>query len=423
MVVSVFKTETFEKAPFDIIDGDRGKNYPKQDEFFDNEYCLFLNTGNVTANGFNFEKCSFVTKEKDEKLRKGKLKRNDIVLTTRGTIGNAAFYNQANPFDNIRINSGMVILRPKDSIEPKYLYLFVKSPLFTEQTNALRSGTAQPQLPIGDMNRVEIPLPSLPIQRKIASILSAYDDLIENNTRRIKILEEMAQAIYRHWFIDFKFPGHKKTNFVPSPQTSPSGRGGKGEGRQLIPEGWERKKVGDLAEEMRRSIDPSTIAEDTPYFGLEHLPRKSIALGEWGFAKDVQSSKLAFRKGEILFGKIRPYFHKVGVAPIDGVCSSDTIVIKPKAESYFGIVLGCVSSEAFVNHASQTSHGTKMPRANWNVLLKYPVVMPPDSLLARFNKQMQNTVDLIHNLIFKNLNLRRTRDTLLPKLINGEIEV
>ena len=178
-----------------------------------------------------------------------------------------------------------------------------------------------------------------------------------------------------------------------------------------------------MAEEMRRSVDPSTIAEDTPYFGLEHLPRKSIALGEWGFAKDVQSSKLAFKKGEILFGKIRPYFHKVGVAPLDGVCSSDTIVIKSKAENYFGIVLACVSSEAFVNHASQTSHGTKMPRANWSVLVKYPVVMPPAPLLARFNKQMQSTVDLIQNLIFKNRNLRRSRDLLLPKLISGEVDV
>src|SRR2546430_5984976 len=96
----------------EIIDGDRGTNYPTQHEFSPNEYCLFLNTGNVTQSGFNFSNCSFITKEKDALLRKGKLQRQDIVLTTRGTVGNVAYFDQNVPYENIRINSGMVILRP-----------------------------------------------------------------------------------------------------------------------------------------------------------------------------------------------------------------------------------------------------------------------------------------------------------------------
>jgi len=157
--------------------------------------------------------------------------------------------------------------------------------------------------------------------------------------------------------------------------------------------------------------------------GLEHLPRKSIALTEWGTASQVQSTKLAFKKDEILFGKIRPYFHKVGVAPVDGVSSSDAIVIVPKAPEYFSIVLSCVSSEKFVNHATQTSQGTKMPRANWDVLIKYPVAIAPLPLLNQFNDFVKNIVSQIQNLIFKNRNLRQTRDLLLPKLISGEIDV
>lgn len=95
----------------EIIDGDRGKNYPKQDEFYPQGYCLFLNTGNVTKEGLIFEENQFITKEKDEALRKGKLKRGDIVYTTRGTVGNAGYYNSNVPYENVRINSGMVILR------------------------------------------------------------------------------------------------------------------------------------------------------------------------------------------------------------------------------------------------------------------------------------------------------------------------
>jgi type I restriction enzyme S subunit len=137
----------------------------------------------------------------------------------------------------------------------------------------------------------------------------------------------------------------------------------------------------------------------------------------------VQSTKLTFQQNEILFGKIRPYFHKVVVAPVDGICSSDTIVIVPKAPEYFAIVLTCVSSEAFVDHATQTSQGTKMPRANWDVLVKYPVPLLPEAVMTQFNDFVQDIVQQIHNLVLRNSNLRRTRDLLLPKLVSGELDV
>lgn len=191
----------------------------------------------------------------------------------------------------------------------------------------------------------------------------------------------------------------------------------------LIPQGWEVKTLGDLAQEVRRGVNPGEIEPNTPYIGLEHLPRRSIALSDWGTANQVQSTKLAFKKGEILFGKIRPYFHKVGVAPVDGVCSSDAIVILPRESECFSLVLGCVSSDDFVNHATQTSQGTKMPRANWDVLIKYPVVLPPAPLLSCFDGIVRDIVGQIQNMIFRNRNLRSTRDLLLPKLVSGEVAI
>lgn len=191
----------------------------------------------------------------------------------------------------------------------------------------------------------------------------------------------------------------------------------------MVPEGWEVRRLGDIARETRRSVNPEKINPETPYIGLQHIPRKSIALSEWGMAGEVKSTKLSFKSGEILFGKIRPYFHKVSVAPLDGVCSSDTIVISPKDSDYFSIVLACVSSEEFVNHATQTSQGTKMPRANWKILIRYPVVIPPLPLLIRFDEFMQNVINQIQNMIFRNRNLSSTRDLLFPKLISGEVKV
>ena len=399
---------SFAEAPFDIIDGDRGKNYPQRSEFTETGHCLFLSATNVTKSGFSFSECQFIDPKRDAALNKGKLQREDIVLTTRGTIGNTAYYNQAVPFNHLRINSGMVILRCDQSkLLPAYLYHFVRSPHFFSQVNGLRSGVAQPQLPIQDMRRIKLSLPDLSTQRKIAGILSAYDDLIENNLRRIKILEEMAQSLYREWFVHFRFPGHESAKFVDSPLGQ-------------IPKGWEMKKLGELADQMRRGVSKGELDGPVRYVGLEHIPRQSLALDAWEATTELGSNKLTFERGEVLFGKIRPYFHKVSVAPFNGICSADTIVIRSKKPEHRALVTACVFTEAFVAHATATSNGSKMPRTDWKVLKDYPHVLPPKELLARFSGLFVNAVAQQQNLVSRNQTLRRTRDLLLPKLLQGQ---
>ena len=145
-----------------IIDGDRGKNYPSKKELKPNGFCLFLNAGNVTLNGFSFSSCEFIDSDRDAKLRNGRLSRDDSVLTTRGTVGNVAFFGPDIRYEYIRINSGMVILRPdKTSVFPRYLAFFLRSTIFSDQVKSLTSGSAQPQLPVRDIRQVEMPLPSL----------------------------------------------------------------------------------------------------------------------------------------------------------------------------------------------------------------------------------------------------------------------
>lgn len=143
-------------SAIDIIDGDRGSNYPKQDEFYPEGDCLFLNAGNVTSSGFNFSQCSYISKEKDAILRKGKLQHGDVVLTTRGTVGNVAFYNETLTFSEMRINSGMVILRKSGAVSPEYLYTALRHEGLQKMMMMYASGSAQPQLPIKDMRRMKI---------------------------------------------------------------------------------------------------------------------------------------------------------------------------------------------------------------------------------------------------------------------------
>ena len=152
----------------EIIDGDRGKNYPKQEEFFEDEYCLFLNAKNVTSQGFNFSERMFITKGKDEVLRKGKLNRGDVVLTTRGTLGNIAFYAEDVPFENIRINSGMVILRMNRSIIDEEFFIEQFRMQVDDIKKAVASGSAQPQLPISTMNKISVIMPDLNVQREFS---------------------------------------------------------------------------------------------------------------------------------------------------------------------------------------------------------------------------------------------------------------
>jgi len=422
-----WRVATLDKAPLEIIDGDRGMNYPHQTEFSLTGYCLFLNAGNVTTDGFNFSDCVFITAEKDALLRKGKLLRQDVVLTTRGTVGNAAYFDAAVPFDHIRINSGMAILRAQTpALEPRYLYLFVRSAFFQAQVSALRTGSAQPQLPIKDINRIEIPIPPRAEQRAIAHILGTLDDKIEVNRRMNETLEEIARAIFKSWFVDFDpvrakaagrdpgLPKHIADLFPACLVDSELGE---------IPEGWEVGTFSDVAEHPRRGVQPDQIEPNTPYIALEHMPKHSIALSNWGTAEGLESNKFEFKTSEILFGKLRPYFHKVGVAPVDGVCSTDIVVIAPKFEHWFGFVLGHASSDAFVKYTNATSTGTKMPRTSWGDMARYALAIPPKPIGEAFTRQVRPVVGRIISEIHESRTLASLRDTLLPKVISGEMRV
>jgi type I restriction enzyme S subunit len=335
----------------------------------------------------------------------------DILIAKDGASALDTVCEIRQPLEVVLLSS-VAILRPDPrKLNSTFLKFYLDcSTTRTYLKNSFVTGAAIPRVVLKDFKKIKLRVPNLAIQQKIAEILSAYDDLIENNTRRIQILEEMARRIYEEWFVRFRFPGHENVKMVESEHG-------------LIPEGWEAKRLGEIAQEMRRTVNPSQIDPSTPYVGLEHIPRRSIALMDWGEAKDVQSTKHIFKPGNILFGKIRPYFHKVSVAPLDGVCSSDAIVIEAKDKKSFPFVLGTVSSDGFVQHATQTSNGVKMPRANWGVLVDYPVFVPTNGLIKRFSDFIEPTLAQIANFTFKVRNLRRTRDLLLPKLISGEIDV
>jgi restriction endonuclease S subunit len=160
-----------------------------------------LNTGNVRSDGFNFEVLEFITREKDQQLRKGKLLRNDLVLTTRGTVGNIALYDSTVPHENIRINSGMVLLRPdlKDFL-PEFLFFLFQSDFIQDQFESISSGSAQPQLPIRSLVEIRIPILEIDIQRRIVAQIEEERMLIASNKQLINMFEQkVTDTLSRLW--------------------------------------------------------------------------------------------------------------------------------------------------------------------------------------------------------------------------------
>lgn len=396
----------------EIIDGDRGKNYPQQHEFFDSGYCLFLNTGNVTTEGFSFQSTQFITKEKCDALRKGKLQRGDIVYTTRGTVGNAAFYNTHVPYEHIRINSGMVIIRPNEKIIcAEFLYQILKSAYYRPYFKQYCTGSAQPQLPIKNFSQIEIDIPELSIQHRIADILSAYDNLIENNQKQIKLLEEAARRLYKEWFVDLRFPGYETTPVVDG-----------------VPEGWELCRVGDVIEfNPKVPLSKERLKQSV---SMSALSTTSMVLDTDEFTTTFSNSGSKFQNGDTLLARITPCLENGKAAFVAGieddegaVGSTEFIVMRSKGINPYMVYL-LARDGSFRQSAINSMTGSDgRQRAQADKLKVLPYLKPTDQIMKLFAGYAEPMFIQIQKKNEQNVRLRQARDRLLPKLMSGEMEV
>ena len=390
-----------------IIDGDRGKNYPKNNEFFDKGFCLFLNTGNVTQDGFSFESNQFITEEKDSSLRKGKLTRGDLVYTTRGTVGNIAFYDRNVQFHNVRINSGMVILRANEQyVIASFLYQLLKSDATRRYIKSFCTGSAQPQLPIKNLSQILLDFPPKDVQHRIATILSRYDSLIENYQKQIKLLEEAAQRLYKEWFVDLRFPGHENTKIVDG-----------------VPEGWKKGVLNDIAYESGKKVDKKNRDYYNYYLPIDCLPKHSLTYLTPADISLAESSLVSFEENDIIFGAMRPYFHKVCFAQSNGLTRTTCFVLNSKENEYREYLLMLLFEDSTVKHATSISIGTTMPYTRWKEFKSMEIIIPAKEIAVVFGKQISRITNVLNKLSSQIRLLTEARDRLLPKLMSGEIAV
>ena len=367
-----------------------------------------------------------ITREKAHELRRHRVQGDDILFARRGAQATGRTARIRPSEAGFICGTGAIRARVenRDAIDPAFLRWFLAAPSTVLWIREQAIGATMPNLNKSIIGRIE--LPSIPIsdQKTIASLLTALDDKIELNRRMSATLEQMARALYRSWFVDFD-PVHARALGQPPAHMDattaalfPDSFGPDG-----LPKGWKAGTLGDIASNIRRQVQPGDIEADTPYIGLEHMPRRSIALSDWGEAGQVGSAKSAMRRGQILFGKLRPYFHKVGIVPTDGICSTDILVIDSKADRWRELVLSVASSSDLVEHANATSSGTRMPRSNWTDMARFVITIPPEPVAEAFSSIVRPMTEKIVAGIHEAHTLAALRDTLLPRLMSGELRI
>ena len=258
-------------------------------------------------------------------------------------------------------------LRPDPAkLDGKYLTYFFHSPHGRHLllSNSSQVGVPSIASPTSFLRGLRIPIPVLANQKAISHILGSLDDKIELNQKMNQTLEDIAKAIFKSWFVDFD-PVRAKAEGRPTglpPEISdlfPDELVDSEIGE--IPRGWGVGNLKSVSSNRSKSVKPDQMTNFSSYVGLEHLPRGHIFLSNWGDPSEVESNKTVFEQGDILFGKLRPYFEKSVIAPTDGVCSTDIVAIAPNANAQT-FVACFVSQKRFFDFTSQGSTGTRMPQ-------------------------------------------------------------
>jgi len=329
--------------------------------------------------------------------------RDDVLMTVRAPVGDLNIAKE-----ECIIGRGICALRSKIKND-RFLFYLLKGN--NSYITSFGSGAVYDAINKDSVEQLTFNLPDEISQKKISNILSTYDDLIENNTRRIRILEEIARRIYKEWFVDFRFPGHKKVKFIDSEM-------GK------IPEGWKIVKLENIIENVRETTKPGNHLADRKYVPIDCIPRKSFLLRESLNYKEAKSSLILFDKRDILFGNMRSYFHKVVIAPFDGITRTTCFVLRVKFQDYFAYSYLTLFDERTVSYSAQHSKGATIPYAFWDGgLANLKIIKPSQEISIQFNEIVNPTLNFILNSYYAQSNLVNTRDILLPRLISGEIDV
>lgn len=406
-----------------------------------------LITAKIIKNGRIQEVSEFIAiDDYDNWMVRGLPLEGDVVLTTEAPLGEVAQLDAR----KVALAQRVITLRGKKGIlENDYLLYLLQSSFVQNQLDGRASGSTVTGIKQSELREIILRLPPVTLQKSISHQLKCLDKKIDLNNKINQTLEQMSQTLFKSWFVDFD---PVIDNVLDAGNPIPEALQSRAELRQkvrnsadfkplpadiralfpaefeetelgLIPKNWHIRDFSEIAVLIKNNIKSDDICDDIHYIGLEHLERKHIFITSYGNGSDVSSNKSAFNKGDLLFGKLRPYFHKVAITPFSGICSTDILVFRAKKKFYKSLMAMYAFTDEFVAYANLRSTGTRMPRAEAKDLLKYKIILPNKDILEKFELLLEGfwTKGQLNNN--ENEQLTALRDTLLPKLISGELSL
>jgi len=300
-------------------------------------------------------------------------------------------------------NNMMAAHAHEDVVDSQFLFYFLQGADLPAQA----TGSALPYLRARDLKKLPVEIPERPEQRRIAWVLGSLDDKIELNRRIAKTLEQIAATIFKARFVDFVgVEEFEESELGP------------------IPKGWDIGALGDVLALKVRRIQPSDETRRRPYVPIDAIVSKRLMLESWKPGSEAKSSLVKFERGDILFGAMRPYFHKVCIAPFAGTTRTTVFVLVPKKPCYASFGALRLFQPDAIDYATRHSRGSTIPYAKWDgSLADMPIVIPPEDVLEEFERICNPLLNRLLNFTHEQRLLARIRDALLPKLISGQIRV
>ncbi|MDQ0257092.1 type I restriction enzyme S subunit [Evansella vedderi] len=393
----------------EIADVKGGKRLPKgkdvQDEVTEHPYIRVVDLGEY---GVNLQTIKYITKDVHEQIKKYTITSNDIYISIAGTIGRVGIVPQHLSNANLTENAAKIVIKDK-RVNHKYLMYFLKSPLGQGQIASKTGGTSQPKLALFRIKEIEFLLPDLTTQDKIVFFLSAYDELIENNLRRITLLEKSVHLLFNEWFIKLRFPGYEHSQITDG-----------------VPNGWEKISATSIME-----INPKTIVVKdniNKYVEMAALSENSMVITEAGKREGNSGSK--FQNHDTLFARITPCLENGKTGYVNFLSENETAIgstefIVLRAKGIPPEFVYCLArTYSFRENAIKSMIGSSgRQRVHVSCFDDFLTLKPTDTILEMFSELANPIFNQIKTLTLINQKLRKTRDLLLPKLMNGEVKV
>ncbi|MDE6556268.1 MAG: restriction endonuclease subunit S [Duncaniella sp.] len=389
----------------DVVDFQNGFAFKSSDFRYDGKYKIIrikeLKNGSVKF----FEDTVSVSDEPNQTMSKFLVNKGDVIFALTGDpvsksnpnswVGRVSLYMHN---ESAYLNQRTCKITQCGDVIPQYVfYYFRHYDNFYSLASKATGSASQANISTKTLEDSEIKLPSLKVQTKIVNILSSFDEKIETNRKINARLEELAQAIFKSWFIDFEPFGGK------------------------MPEDWETGILSDVLDLIKIPIKSSDVGSQ-PYLPIDSIPMQKLGIEDFDKPENAQSSLIEFSKNDILIGAMRVYFHRVVIAPFDGVTRTTCFVLRPKENIMLPYLLLLINQDSTIKYADITSKGTTMPYAIWeNGLADMEIKIPSSEKLSEFYHLMMPIVKKIRDGYKELKNLASLRDSLLPKLMSGEL--